>query len=189
MTDSYKGHFLIAAKHLRDGNFFKSVVLMIEHNENGAMGLVVNRPLDVTVREALLPHFRLPKTPHPLFDGGPVEENALLILHNSPEYDQELDAIVPGVFVGTSPDILDKLKSSLTGDDDTGFRFRIFAGYSGWGEGQLEGEMSRGDWLTFPASSELVFAEDPYNVWETVLSDFQKQHRIFPHSVDRPELN
>ena len=85
MTDSFKGHFLIATQHLRDGNFFKSVVLMIEHNSNGAMGLVVNRPLDVTVREALSPQFRLPDSPHSLFDGGPVEENALLILHNSPD--------------------------------------------------------------------------------------------------------
>ena len=125
MSDSLRGKFLIAATHLRDGNFYKAVVLMLEHNAEGAMGLVLNRPMDANVSEALSSHFQMPSSDDLLFNGGPVETNALLILHNSVDYDQEHEPIVPGVFVGTSPDVFDKVAASV-GDPDDDFRFRIY---------------------------------------------------------------
>jgi len=188
MFDSLRGHFLIAATHLRDGNFYKAVVLILEHNAEGAMGLVLNRPMDANVSEALASHFEMPESADLLFNGGPVETNALLILHNSIDYDQEHEPIVPGVFVGTSPDVFDKVAASV-GDPGSGFRFRIYAGYSGWGEGQLEQEMARGDWFALPADSDIVFRDNPYEIWEDVMRAFHEQHRILPGQPLDPDLN
>ena len=191
MSDSLRGHFLIAAKHLRDSNFFKAVVLLLEHNDGGAMGVVVNRPMDVTVAAALSKHFEVAQSRQFLFDGGPVEENALLILHNSRDYDQEHEPVVPGVFVGTSPDVFEKVveSSNEETDPDDGFLFRIYAGYSGWGAGQLEYEMNRGDWFTIPAKAELVFRREPYDVWEDALQEFHRSKRLLPDQPSDPEWN
>lgn len=193
MSESLRGHFLIAAKHLRDSNFFKAVVLMLEHNEDGAMGVVINHPMDVSVSSALSKHFEMSQAGQSLLAGGPVEENALLILHNSLDYDQEHDPVVPGVFVGTSPDVFQKVVASSLDDenedDEDGFQFRIYAGYSGWGAGQLEYEMSRGDWFAIPASADYVFAREPYDVWDDALADFHQRNRLFPDQPADPELN
>lgn len=188
MADSIRGKFLIAVKHLRDSNFFKTVVLILEHNEEGAMGLVINRPMDVSLSDALAKHFEFPNSEHQLFCGGPVEQNALLILHNSIDHDQEHQPVVPDVFVGTSPDIFDRVVASI-GDEDSQFQFRIFAGYSGWSAGQLELEIGRGDWYTVAASSNRVFAADPYMIWDEVMQDFYEHHRILPNQPASPEWN
>lgn len=188
MSDTLRGQFLIAGTHLRDENFYKSVVLMLEHNDDGAMGLVVNRPLDIGVSDALSRHFDMPDSEEVLFNGGPVETNALLILHNSVEYDQEHEPVVPGVFVGTSPDVFDRVAASM-GDPETEFRYRIFAGYSGWGAGQLEDEIARGDWFSIDADPRIVFRSNPYEIWEDVLQLFHREHRFLPGQPPTPELN
>ena len=132
--------------------------------------------------------FEMPASDDLLFNGGPVETNAMLILHNSIDYDQEHAPIVPGIFVGTSPDVFDKVAASV-GDPDSAFRFRIYAGYSGWGEGQLEQELARGDWFALPAESDIVFRDNPYEIWEDVLRIFHEQHRILPGQPPAPDLN
>ena len=191
MSESLRGHFLIAAKHLKDSSFFKAVVLMIEHNDDGAMGVVINHPMDVSVSTALSKHFEIAKSGQCVLAGGPVEENALLILHNSPDYDQEHDAIVPGVFVGTSPDVFERVVEATTQDvgSEDDFQFRIYAGYSGWGAGQLEHELSRGDWFTIPASADFVFGREPYDVWEDVLRCLHERNRMFSDQPSNPEWN
>ena len=191
MSESLRGHFLIASKNLRDRNFFKAVVLMLEHNDDGAMGVVVNHPMDVSVSTALSKHFERSRAGQCLLAGGPVEENALLILHNSTDYDQEHDPVVPGVFVGTSPDVFEKVVESSLQDDDSGndFQFRIYAGYSGWGAGQLEQEMNHGDWFTLPASAEMVFDREPYDVWEEAMKQLHERKRFFPNQPPNPEWN
>lgn len=192
MSESLRGHFLIAAKHLRDSNFFKAVVLMLEHNEDGAMGVVINHPMDVSVSSALSKHFEMSRAGQCLLAGGPVEENALLILHNSRDYDQEHDPVVPGVFVGTSPDVFERVvESSLEDNEENGsdFEFRIYAGYSGWGAGQLEYEISRGDWFSIPASADLVFGREPYDIWEDALKNFHEKKRLLPNQPQNPEWN
>jgi putative transcriptional regulator len=191
MSESLRGHFLIASKNLRDRNFFKAVVLMLEHNDDGAMGVVINHPMDVSVSTALSKHFEMSRAGQCLLAGGPVEENALLILHNSTDYDQEHDPVVPGVFVGTSPDVFEKVVESSLQDDDSGndFQFRIYAGYSGWGAGQLEQEMNHGDWFTLPASAEMVFDREPYDVWEEAMKQLHERKRFFPNQPPNPEWN
>ena len=86
MVKNLRGSYLIAGRHLKDPNFFRTVVLIVEHNETGSMGLVLNRPTDVEVRNALAGHFELPEADYPVYYGGPVEPNALFLLHDAAEH-------------------------------------------------------------------------------------------------------
>jgi len=76
-----------------------------------------------------------------------------------------------------------------TAEDKGAIQFRIYSGCAGWGPGQLEGEISRGDWFTYPGSEEIVFHDDPYVVWETLVMAVQQSNRILPHPTDHPEWN
>ena len=187
LQDNLRGQFLIAGKGLKDPNFFKTVVLMVEHGEQGAMGLVVNRPSSVGVSHALSEHFNLPQTEDLVFVGGPVEPTALFIIHNDPELDSEERAVVPDVYVGSSPTVFENIVREAA-DGNHHLRFRIFSGCAGWSPGQLEGELARGDWQLHPANSQITFHDDPYELWEIALQAYQQAHRLLP-SDPHPEWN
>ncbi len=188
MAESLRGKFLIAGCKLRDPNFFKTVVLIIEHGEDGAMGLVVNRPSSITVSNALAGQFSLPETGEPVYVGGPVEPAALFILHSCEDFDPDEEAIVPGLYVASSADVFsDVVKSSAMGESDC--QFRIFSGCAGWAPQQLEGELARGDWFVAPATSETVFYVDPYGLWDTLLDQVYRANRLLPVECEHPEWN
>jgi putative transcriptional regulator len=187
MTDSLRGHFLIAGPRLRDPNFFKSAVLIVEHNDEGAMGLVINRPSSVTVASALSGHFDLPPSEGCVYQGGPVEQTALFILHNSQALDPEETPVIEDLLIGSCAEVFENVvRESI---DDPAIEFRVFSGCSGWGAGQLEGELERGDWFVVPASLDYVFAKDPYAVWENLMEQVHKAHRILPDHPSNPEWN
>jgi putative transcriptional regulator len=188
MPESLRGHCLIAAKRLRDPNFYKTVVLMVEHGSDGAMGLVINRPSSVTVAHALSEHFKLPETDDLVYVGGPVEPSALFILHNSSELDRKESPLIPGVFVGSSADVFEEIvRSSAGGNPD--LQFRIYSGCAGWAPGQLEGEIARGDWYSHPAETYAIFGEDPYAVWDSMIAKVYESNRILPEPSGNPEWN
>lgn len=186
--NSLTGHFLISAKQLRDKNFYRTVVLMVEHNDSGAMGLVVNRPSHVTVTQALKGHFELPETGDVVFTGGPVETAALFILHNSQEFDGNESPVVPGLYVGNSEQVFEDIVLSASEGNEQ-LKFRVFAGCAGWAPGQLEGEIARGDWLTFPASTEMIFHEDPYAMWSLLCQQVAQSGDFLPSIPSNPEWN
>src|SRR5438132_1387425 len=107
MSDSLRGQFLVSARHLRDPNFHKTVVLLVEHADTGAMGLVVNRPSGVSVAQALSQHFELPETEDVVFVGGPVEDSALFMLHNAGDLDAAELPVIPGLYVGSSAEVFE----------------------------------------------------------------------------------
>jgi putative transcriptional regulator len=188
MADSLRGHFLIAGKRLRDRNFYKTVVLMVEHGSDGAMGLVVTRPSSVTVAHALSEHFKLPETDDLVYVGGPVEPSALFIVHNSIEFDQNESPVIDGVYVGSSAEVFEQIvRSSAEGHPE--LRFRIYSGCAGWGPDQLEGELARGDWHTLPAEDHAIFSDDPYEVWDNLMAKVQESNRILPQLSGNPEWN
>jgi putative transcriptional regulator len=188
MPQTLRGHFLIAGKQLRDPNFFKTVVLMVEHSDEGAMGLVVNRPSSVTVAHALSEHFKLPETDDQVYVGGPVEPSALFILHDAADLDEDERPVIPGLFVGSSATAFETVvRSSAAGDSD--IHFRIYSGCAGWGPNQLEGELSRGDWYHHPAESSLLFHDDPYQVWDLLMQKLHETNRILPSHPANPEWN
>lgn len=188
MPKSLRGHYLISGKWLRDPNFYKTVVLMVEHNSEGAMGLVVNRPSSVTVAHALSEHFNLPETDDLVYVGGPVEPSALFVLHNSEELSEGEATIVPGLYVGSSASVFESVvRQAADGDPD--LRFRIFSGCAGWGPGQLEGELARGDWYHRSASVDPLFFDDPYEVWDHMVRKVHDVHRMVREVPVNPEWN
>lgn len=185
--DNLKGYFLISAKKLLDSNFFKTVVLLIEHNDTGAMGLVINRPSDVTIAQALAKHIELPLDDSPVYYGGPVEPGGLIVLHDRADF-AENEAVLPGVYVPTSADVFEQvIRSAISEPNKT--TFRVYNGCSGWAPGQLEGELERGDWYLLPANSDLIFDEDPYNVWEAAMDRVARNTPLIDQAVENPELN
>ena len=159
--ESLRGHLLISSGGLFDPNFRHTVVLIGEHNADGALGVVLNRPLSVTVEEALPPLGDLVPPGEAVFQGGPVQpEGAVLVAEMT---DHELVDVLAfgsvGFLVG---DVSADLKPSI-------LKARVFAGYSGWGPGQLEEEMTEGTWIVDPARVEDVFTEEPELLWSRVL--------------------
>lgn len=188
MNKSLRGHFLLATRHLHDPNFFRSAVLLLEHSEEGAMGVVVNRPSSVNVAHALSGHFDVPNSDNVIYVGGPVEPSALSMLHSHSEWGSQELSILPGVYIGSSAKAFEGIVASENQDTETG-QYRIYSGYSGWGEGQLEDELSRGDWFTLKASPNFVFNSNPYEIWDELMKEYHKQHRILPIPTDKAEWN
>lgn len=188
MLNSLEGHFLLAANHLRDPNFYQSVVLMLEHTDETAMGLIINRPMSTKLHEAL-GDLGLPADQRsPLFAGGPVEESSMFIMHNCEDLSSADRTICDGVFVSSSSDSFDHLvEESVDGDRQR--LFRVYCGYAGWGGEQLQQEIRRGDWLSIPATSERVFQSDPYELWDRCMREVKSKHRILPHDCPDPLMN
>ena len=179
---------MIAGKKLHDSNFNKSVVLMVEHNSEGSMGLIVNRPSTVTVSDALSEHFELPDTDALVYIGGPVEPSALFILHNRSELNGSELAVVPNLYVGNSPEIFETVVRRSP-DDDPEMWFQIYCGCAGWSGGQLEDELNRGDWFLLPASANPLTQGTPYDIWDDLRSQVHRLPDIHPGEHDHPEWN
>jgi putative transcriptional regulator len=159
--DSLKGQLLIAGGGLLDPNFRRTVVLVGEHNEDGALGVVLNRPTSARVREAAPPLAPLVSEEERLFVGGPVQPTGAVVIAEF-EDPSAADLLVFGS-VGF-----------LTGELRAGAaeairRARVFAGYAGWGAGQLEAEMETSSWIQDRALTGDVFTEDAEGLWRRVL--------------------
>lgn len=188
MNESLRGQFLIAGGRLRDPNFFKTVVLIVEHGPDGAMGLVVNRPSSVTVAHALTGHLELPENDDLVYVGGPVEPAALFVIHDSADLDPTESPVVPNVYMGSSADVFEEIVRAGQDHDDR-LDYRVYCGCAGWGPGQLDDELARGDWLVLPASAGYVFHEDPYAVWDDLISKAYEAKRLLPVKCEHPEWN
>jgi putative transcriptional regulator len=176
---SLKGQLLIASPRLMDPNFVRAVVLLVQHDDNGSLGLILNRPLDVTlkdvVRETMSEELDVDGT---LSQGGPCE-GPLMTLHDDPMRSQ----IDVGDGVTADPEDVAAILR------DPGERARFFVGYAGWGAGQLEGELEIGSWLQTPATPEQVFAPGTrlWQKWVTILTG---ELNVKPQSLpDDPSLN
>ena len=157
---SLQGKLLIASPRLKDPNFRQTVVLMIQHNDEGALGIILNRPLSATIKEIWSKVSEEPCVcKEYLRFGGPCE-GPLMALHTRPSLAET--EIIPGLFLGVEPEKLAKLVSKSKA------KVRFFAGYAGWASGQLESEMSEGSWLSLPAEMEHIFSKDD-DLW-TALS-------------------
>ena len=155
---SLKGQFLIAAASLADPNFSRAVVLIVQHDGDGALGVVVNRPLDVTVRAACEQVLGFGcDVDGPLHHGGPCE-SVLLVLYSTDATAAAADddaVVVPGLKFTGDREVIERFlrngPPAPTAAD--GPPMKVIVGYSGWGQGQLEGEMAEGSWLTVAATA------------------------------------
>lgn len=178
------GRLLISTPVIGDGNFDHTVVLMLGHTNEGALGVTLNRPLEMTVEEALPQWHDLSSRPERMFSGGPVESTMLVGVAGS-EVGGEYFAAVPGPLDCWTLD-LDQ-DPALAATHVTALR--IFAGYAGWGAGQLEGEIRAGAWFVADALHTDVFAADPEGLWETVLRRQPNSSRWFSQYPDDPSVN
>ena len=158
--NSLQGKLLVSSPALVDPNFRKTVVLIAHHDEEGAMGLVLSRPSDVAASEAVPALEGLPGGSDPVFVGGPVQPEAFMALA---EFDDLGEAAAP-IFdnVGFVP-------AEAEPDDLAIRRLRLFAGYAGWGPGQLEAELEEPSWIVVSAEADDAFADDPDALWREVV--------------------
>ena len=153
--------FLIAARGMRDPNFAQTVVFLIDYDAQGAFGLIINRPTRHTLAE-LWPEIAGLET-RSVYYGGPVFPNRLLFLLRSDDPAQDMRRVIPGVQLGSDELTLKRIIAE--GKED----FRTYAGYSGWGPGQLDYEVTRGDWHIIPAEKRYVFDSQPAEVWDELI--------------------
>ncbi|HMC52456.1 MAG TPA: YqgE/AlgH family protein [Acidimicrobiales bacterium] len=165
MTETLlRGRLLVASPALQDGNFDRTVVLVVEHNDEGALGVVLNRPSTTEVAEVLPRWAPLAADPEVVFVGGPVSPGAVICLaETAPEHlDQSWTPVVGHLGVP-------ELGPDPQAPPDGLARVRLFAGYAGWAAGQLEGELEVGGWYVVDARSEDPLSPAPDELWSQVL--------------------
>lgn len=156
-----RGKLLVASGELRDPNFAETVVLLIEHGEEGAMGVVINRATRVKLSE-LLPKIKgLTERADTIYEGGPVERSEILMLLRSAQEPEDSRVVFGDVYLSASAALLKRLAAEPPRENAP---FRVYSGYAGWAPEQLEAEVEAGAWHIFPATAETVFAS-PEELW------------------------
>jgi putative transcriptional regulator len=160
-VQSLKGHLLIAGPSLVDPNFRRTVVLVGEHSEEGALGVILNRTADVAIVDAVPELTAFVEGLDQVHVGGPVQPSAIVVLADFVEPDRAGSIVLDSVGflpAEVDPDELGELR-----------RARVFVGYAGWGPGQLESELEEDSWIVEPALADDVFTAEPDDLWSAVL--------------------
>ena len=156
-----KGRFLVASRNLADPRFQETVVLLIDYGAEGAAGLIINRPTKVPAAAVLPSVPGLTERADVVYYGGPVEGRRMLMLIRSGEKPEESDRVFGNVYVSVSKNTLEL----MIGKHKTENQFRMYAGYAGWQPGQLDWEVSRGDWLIVSADAGSIFEKRSSEIW------------------------
>lgn len=180
--DSVRGQLLVAGPSLLDPNFWRTVVLIVEHNDDGALGLVLNRPSETSVGEAVPQLATLLDPKEQLFIGGPVQPSAVIVLA---EFEDPTDAALLAFddvgILGTGPS-----EEELTAGVRAG---RAFLGHAGWGPGQLDSELERGDWILEPAKLKDAFSTEARGLWSEVLTRKGGSYALVARMPADPSMN
>ena len=181
MEESLRGKLLVASPALVDPNFARTVVFMTEHNEEGAMGIVLNRPSDTPVAAVVPPLAEIAGT-EPVYIGGPVQPEAIVLLGDFSDPEAAAWIIVADVGLASADVDLDELAASVR-------RGRVYAGYSGWGPGQLETEMEVDSWIVEPPLPAELFPDDPDGLWSDVLARKGGRYALISRMPPDPSMN
>jgi putative transcriptional regulator len=178
-----KGTLLISEPFFTDPFFKRSVVLLIEHNEEGTLGFILNKPIDINLNEALdgFPDFNAK-----VYFGGPVRRDNLYYVHTLGEKLPGSYEVSPGLYWGGNFDILKSLINSGSVNEHD---IRFFVGYSGWEPNQLDSEMNEQSWLVANSKIDYVMSEHADNLWGSILKDMGKQYAILANFPEDPSLN
>ena len=180
-SESLRGKLLVASPALIDPNFARTVVFLTEHNEEGAMGIVLNRPSDADV-ESLVPELAEIAAGEPIYVGGPVQPEALVLLAEFSDLEAAAWIVVADVGLASADVDLDELAGAVR-------RGRVYAGYSGWGAGQLEAEMDAESWIVEPPLPAELFPENPATLWNAVLARKGGQYSLIARMPADPSQN
>ncbi len=179
---SLRGQLLVAAPLLTDPNFHRTVILVGEHGEVGAMGVVLNRPSNVTVNDAVTALAGITRDDELVHVGGPVQTDAVVVLADFVEPERSAGVVfgtvgfVPGEI--DDPDDLGELREA-----------RVYVGYAGWGPGQLENELDEHAWIVAEATRDDVFATETEHLWSRVLRRLGGTYAVLALLPDDPRLN
>ncbi|HZU61545.1 MAG TPA: YqgE/AlgH family protein [Solirubrobacteraceae bacterium] len=179
--ESTRGQLLIAGPALVDPNFRRTVVLVVEHSAQGALGLVLNRPSESTVGEAVPELEGLIESEERMFIGGPVAPTGVIVLA------QFADPDPAGLLSFDNVGLL-RIDTSLE-DPPAVVQARAFAGHSGWGPGQLDAELEQGGWILEPATGGDAFCQQPEQLWSEVLSRKGGSYALVARMPPDPSLN
>lgn len=178
--DSLAGQLLIASPRLTDPNFAQAVVLVVSHDENGALGLIVNRPMDTKVKDAIAESEVEIATDETLSQGGPCP-GPLMAVHNDPSAAQM--EVVPGVWFTADKDHIELFLQEPTAS------VRYFVGYAGWTAGQLEAEIESGSWFVVTARPKHIYEPGP-RLWQKWVTIITGELGVSPDALpDDPFLN
>jgi putative transcriptional regulator len=158
------GVFLYASPSLGDPNFAEAVVLLLDHGPGGSLGVIVNRPTHLGVRDAVEELAEMRGLDLRVYRGGPVQPQALFALVRQPRPLGDAKRILPDVHFSTQP----QQWREVAKDPEAASRLRVYAGYAGWGRGQLDREMSTGAWIVAPADARSIFSSEPSALWPKV---------------------
>ncbi len=182
VDESLRGKLLVASPALGDPNFARSVVFITEHSAEGAMGIVLDKPSETTVGE-LAPQLDEVAGPDaPVYVGGPVQPAALVVLAEFSDPAAAAWIVVADVGFASAVVEMDDLARSVR-------RARVYAGYSGWGPGQLEAEMEVDSWIVEPPLPTELFPDDPETLWGSVLARKGGQYALVARMPDDPSMN
>lgn len=185
LNSAYKplpGRFLVSEPFMHDQNFQRTVVLLVEHNEEGSLGFVLNRRLKVGLSELIED---MPDTAAPVFWGGPVEKYTLHFVHRIPDLPGARHVTGETYWNGNFTVLKDMIADGVVPAEDLTF----FVGYSGWGEGQLTGELDRKSWIVAPENEQLIFGEDTSDLWRATLRGMGLKYQIISNYPVDPSLN
>ena len=161
-----KGTFLVATPDVEAGLFFRSVVLVCEHNKTGSFGLIINKKLTIELPDEVLNQGAIQNPRASIQTGGPLQTNQMMLLHSSALIPDQTLKVTEGVYLGGDLQFLQDSVSTLEGPDIT-----LCFGYTGWGAGHLETQFLDGGWFLAPASAKYVFHPNPEKVWQLVLRE------------------
>ncbi len=178
-----KGQLLLDSGQLRGSFFQRTVVLICQHDAEGAFGLVLNRATGSNAGDMIVADLPDTLKGSPLYLGGPVQPSALSFLH-SDAFIPEAN-VLPNLSLGHSLDSLIEIGESFSATR----KIKMFAGYAGWSPGQLEDEMKRKAWLTHPASLDLVFDAQPDQLWQKILRSKGWKYRLLAQMPEDLSLN
>jgi len=170
------GIFLFSSPRLRDPNFFQTVVFLVTYGKGGASGLIINRPTEVPLPQALPNIEGIEKLSKPVYFGGPVNLGLMMALLRADPSPPGAQKILGDIYFTADR----KIVSAALQKPNPDKTIRIYAGYSGWAPGQLDREFERGDWVTMDADPESVFSEDPSKIWSAFFENKEKIQIRFP---------
>ncbi len=176
------GKLLIASRGLMDPNFSATVILLLDRGPGGAVGVVLNRRSDVELREAMPDVEELRRRHDPIHLGGPVGGGSAVFVLRAAKAPASSTHLFGDVYASGS---VDELKRAAAGSRGAPRQFRVFIGYAGWGQGQLEAEVGRGDWIVAAADAETVFAEDPSTLWGRLIERLSAEWCAVPLASPR----
>lgn len=176
-----KGRFLISAPFL--GDFFKrTVILLTEHNENGSVGFVLNKPLKIKLNEVIED---FPKFDAKVFLGGPVQAEILNVIHKDSNMEGGIE-IIKGVYWGLN---YETLKISIETGALNPSDYKFFLGYSGWSPNQLDEEIKRESWFVDDSKNEYIFSDNTTYLWRDVLKNMGKEYTLISTFPEDPSVN